>query len=179
MIEPVPGRLQPEIAKLLSPGETIEIQLKGAFKEALICTNLKVAIVKGGFMTGHFFGTNVFQMPYRSIAGVEVTFHFMSGYFEISGGGMQNTTKDFWNGINRTDPKRAPNCISLYKRDVEKFRSACVFILARVGTQSSLSNPMSAGSPLSALEALGVLRDKGVITEDEFKVKKAQLLAKI
>ena len=179
MIEPVPAKLTDEISKLLSPGEKIELQLKGAFKEALVCTNLKVAIIKSGFMTGHFFGTNVFQMPYKNIAGVEVTFHFMRGYFEISGGGMQNTAKDFWNNTSRADPKRAPNCISLSKRNVEKFRLASACILARSGSHSAMPDVKSPEDSLAALDALGKLRDKGVITEAEFAAKKKELLARI
>jgi len=118
----------------------IRFQLKGAFKEALICTDSKVIIVKGGFMTGQVFGTNVFQMPYKNIAGVEIKFHLVSGYFEISSGGMQNTVKSYWSQDPNTDPAKAPNCVSINRSHVEKFRAACNFILSRLGDHPTPQN---------------------------------------
>lgn len=180
MIEPLPARLRREIPRLLTPGEQIEIQINGAFKEALICTNIKVAIIKGGLLTGQIFGTNVFQLPYRNIAGVEVNFHLLSGYFEVSAGGMQNKEKSFWSNARTTDPARAPNCVSLTRANVEKFRSACGYILEKIGEQTSLSAAHTKSNDLiDAIERLAQLRAGGVISDEEFSAKKAELLAKL
>ena len=53
-------------------------------------------IVKSGFMTGQMFGSSVFQLPYGGIASAEVKYRILSGYFEVSAGGMQNTAKSYW-----------------------------------------------------------------------------------
>lgn len=93
LLEALPDRLEGELHKVLSPGEAVLLKIKGAFKEGLVCTDRRVIILKSGFMTGQTFGNNVYQEPYSNIAGVQVTFHLMSGYFELNAGGMQNSRK--------------------------------------------------------------------------------------
>jgi hypothetical protein len=97
LIEELPGRIERALRTLLSEGEVVHVKLRGAFTEALVCTDRRVLIVKGGFMTGQIFGTNAFQLPYSNVAGVEVKFHLLTGYFEVSAGGMQNLPKpSYW-----------------------------------------------------------------------------------
>ena len=116
-------RLETELQKLLSPGEAVLLKIKGAFKEGLICTDRRVIVLKGGLMTGQVFGNEVYQEPYSNIAGVQVTFHLMSGYFELNARGMQNSRKSYWSSDRRSDPAKAPNCVSLNnKKQAEKFR---------------------------------------------------------
>lgn len=133
LLESLPERLEVELQKVLSPGEGVLLKLKGAFKEGLVCTDRRVIVLKGGMMTGHTFGTNVYQEPYGNIAGVQVSFHLMSGYFEVNAGGMQNTRKSYWSTDRKRDPSKAPNCVSLNnKKQAEKFRDACTFVLTRI-----------------------------------------------
>jgi hypothetical protein len=112
-LEELPGRLESELAKVLSPNETVTLKLKGAFNEGLICTDRRVLILKGGFMAGQLLGNDVFQQPYGNIAGVQVVYHLASGYFELSAGGMANTRKSYWSNDRKNDPAKAPNCVSL------------------------------------------------------------------
>jgi hypothetical protein len=53
MIELIPARLDRALRQTLAPGERVFVQLKGAFTEALVCTDFRVLILKGGWMTGH------------------------------------------------------------------------------------------------------------------------------
>ena len=92
----LPDALEKVVQKNLATGETVLVRLKGAVKEALICTDRRVMIVKSGFMTGQMFGSSVFQLPYGGIASAEVKYRILSGYFEVSAGGMQNTAKSYW-----------------------------------------------------------------------------------
>ena len=94
-------------------GETILVQLKGAFNEALVCTSRRVMIAKSGFMTGQMFGSDVFQVPYGNITSAEVKYGIMSGYFQVSAGGVQNTVKSYWSTGRESSPRKAPNCVSL------------------------------------------------------------------
>lgn len=116
MIEPIPERLDGMLRQTLAPGERVFVQLRGAFTEALVCTDFRVLILKGGWMTGQFFGTNTFQCPYANIAGVEVKFQLVTGYFELSAGGMQNTPKSFWRSENKPRAAHALNCVSICGR---------------------------------------------------------------
>jgi len=190
-IEKLPDRIEATLAELLSgSSDAVILKLKGAFKEGLICTESRVIILKGGFMTGQMLGTNAFQQPYSNIAGVQVQWHLMSGYFELNGGGMQNTQKGYWSQNRKTDPAKAPNCISLNsKAQAEKFRQACSVILNKVDEVRRVAPPPPGIVPplpttpnddlLSTLERLGKLRDAGVLSEEEFLTKKAEVLKRL
>jgi hypothetical protein len=83
-------------------------------------------------MTGQFFGTNTFQLSYAHVAGVQVRFNLLTGYFELSAAGMQSSDKEFWNRDKKFSPAKAPNCVSINGRgNAAKFQAACAFILAR------------------------------------------------
>jgi hypothetical protein len=130
MIEQIPDRLERTLRQTLMPNERVLVKLKGAFKESLVCTDARVLILKGGWMTGQIFGTDLFQCPYSNVAGAEVRFHLVTGYFELSAGGMQNTPKSFWEGGDKPAAAKAPNCVSISGPDMaQKFRQACTFIM--------------------------------------------------
>jgi len=132
MIEPIPERLERTLRDTLAPGERVFIKLRGSFKEALVCTDWRALIIKGGFMTGQIFGTDTFQLPYANIAGVEVKFHLLTGYFEINAGGMQSKARSFWNTNKTINAAKALNCVSLSGRQqANNFRQACAFIMAK------------------------------------------------
>jgi hypothetical protein len=174
MIEVLSGRLEAELGRLVAPREQIVVKLRGAFSEGLVCTNTRVVVLKSGFMTGQLFGTTTFQLPYSQIAGVQVTFHLLTGYFEISAGGMQSTPKSFWNRDKGFDPAKAPNCVSLAGTgQSNRFRGACAFILEQRGTEASRSSP---GDHLSNLERLLRLRASGALSESEFVAMKKRFM---
>lgn len=187
MIEKLPSKIEKTLNDMLLPEEEIHFQLKGAFKEGLVCTNKRVIILKSGLMTGQVFGSDAFQQPYSNIAGVQVKYNLMSGYFELSAGGMQNTVKNYWSTDKNSDPAKAPNCISLNsKSQANKFREACNFIMSKIDELHTPSSPVVSGpvqsaqdDPMEALEKLGKLKTAGVLTDEEFQAKKAELLARI
>jgi hypothetical protein len=130
MIEQIPDRLERTLRQTLAPGERVLLKLKGAFDEALVCTTTRVMILKGGFMTGQIFGTGTFQCPYSVVAGAEVNFHLLTGYFELSTGGMQGTPKSFWEGGKKPTAAKSPNCVSISGSDMaQKFRQASALIM--------------------------------------------------
>src|SRR5664280_2196931 len=130
MIEQIPDRLERTLRQTLMPNERVLVKLKGAFKEALICTDARVLIIKGGLMTGQLFGTDTFQCPYSMVAGAEVRFHLLTGYFELSTGGMQGTPKSFWQGGSKPTAAKSPNCVSISGSEMaQRFRQACALIM--------------------------------------------------
>ncbi|MGA0568372.1 SHOCT domain-containing protein [Rathayibacter sp. KR2-224] len=184
LVEELPKKVEAALLELLSPGETVHVKLKGAFKEGLICTDRRVIILKGGFMAGQVFGTGSFQQPYRNIAGVQVKFNIMSGYVEVNAGGMQNSSKSYWSTDKNSDPSKAPNCVSLNsKAQAERFRQAASFILETAHEALKPATDTSAASTrndqddlLESIRKLGDLRDAGILSEVEFTAKKAELL---
>lgn len=183
LMEDLPDRLEAELQKLLSPGEPVLLKMKGAFKEGLICTDRRVIILKGGLMTGQIFGNDAYQEPYTNIAGVQVTFHLISGYFELNAGGMQNTRKSYWSSDGKSDPAKAPNCVSLNnKKQAERFRNACSFILTKIDESRRVTAVGQGPATLSIPEQIGQLaslRDQGILSPEEFEAKKKDLLSRM
>jgi hypothetical protein len=178
MIEPITDTLERALSTALAPSEQVFIKLRGTFKEALVCTSTRVIILKAGWMTGQIFGTDMFQCPYSNVAGAQVNFHLLTGYFELSTGGMQNSPKSFWNSDRSVNAAKAPNCVSINGRDrAAKFREACAFIMQRAS--GSVRAGVASEDGLGVLERLARLRDAGVISAAEFQAKKAQILSRL
>jgi hypothetical protein len=128
----LPEELEALVQANLGPEETVEIVLKGSFKQLLICTDTRVMILKAGLMTGQAFGSNIFQLPYSAISGVQVKFGVLDGYFEVSAGGMQSQDKSIWAKDPKLDPNESPNCVGFVGGEAaQRFRSACALILQR------------------------------------------------
>ena len=179
LIEPLPDKLEQSLKEALQPDETIHIKIKGAFKEGLICTNKRVLILKTGFMTGQTFGSNTFQSPYGNISGVEVKYGLASGYFELNTGGMQNRPKNYWSSDKKDDPAKAPNCISISGKERAKiFREACNFITLQINKPVQNTQVIVEDIP-SQIKKLADLQEAGILTEEEFKSKKTELLSKM
>jgi hypothetical protein len=96
---------------------------------------------------------------------------------------MQNTPQSYWGNA-----AKAPNCVGLNSRSqANKFREACSFILkmqaeargvgGKQGQKSDSGKPNQAA--VDMLYHLGELRQKGIITEEEFNTKKGELLARL
>jgi len=179
MIEPIDDKLERALSAALSPTEQVFVKLRGVFKEALVCTSTRVIVLKAGLMTGQLFGTDMFQCPYSNVAGAQVNFHIVTGYFELSTGGMQNAPKSFWNSDKSVNAAKAPNCVSISGRDrAAKFREACAFIMQRV-SGGMRADAQAGAEGLVILELLAKLRDAGVISAAEFQAKKAQILSRL
>lgn len=179
MIEPLSEKLDRALTRALAPNEQVAVKLRGAYNEALVCTNIRVIILKAGLMTGQIFGTDMFQCPYLNVAGAQVNFHLLTGYFELSAGGMQNTKKSFWNNDKSVSAAKAPNCVSIGGRDrADKFRKACAFIM-HMASRGAGAVAQAGGDSINTLERLAKLRDTGVISSAEFEQKKAQILSRL
>lgn len=161
---------------LIGNDERIVIALKGAFKEYLICTDKSVHIIKKGFMTGHTFGNGDFKMPYNNITNAEVDMHLLTGYFELSSGGLQNKRMSYWSTDKNSDPAKQPNVISLNSKDMANlFRQAGNYIMeqARNVQSGGGTNQLSGADEILKYKKL---LDAGVISQSEFEAKKKQLL---
>lgn len=183
LLTSIPSTLEKALGQNLQDGEQVFVKIRGAFKEALICTDRRVLIAKAGFMTGQTFGSDMFQIPYSGIASVEVKFRIMSGYFEVSAGGVQNAPKHYWSSSRSQNPSMAPNCVSLNRTHVGPFRAASSFIMERVTNSRNPAKPSQYDNTReddlpSALERLFRLKLDGALTNAEFEVAKKKLLIK-
>ena len=169
------------IVGIVPEDEPILLELKGAFKEYLICTDKMVYIVKKGFMTGHTLGNGAFSLPYESISNAEVNMGFATGYFQITGAGIQSKQLNYWSNDRSSDPKQQPNVISLSSRAMKNdFTEAAQFIMQRKAELAAQEKaPAVQAVATSAADEIlkfkGLL-DAGIITQEEFDAKKKQLL---
>ncbi|MCM2532167.1 PH domain-containing protein [Neobacillus pocheonensis] len=165
--------------------ETIHIKLAGIKgKEALICTDRRVLIIKTGYYTG---GTGFNQFLYSKITSADVKVGFLGAYFELGLGGNQNRPLNLY-----TEASKLPNCVTLQdKKDAQKFRDACNFILEHIEKQSMVQPVVIQTSNTSTekedkkediigtIERLAKLYEQNFLTEEEFKTKKADLLNRL
>jgi hypothetical protein len=117
--------------------------------------------------------------PYSNVAGAQVNFHLLTGYFELSAGGMQNSPKSFWNTDKNVNAAKAPNCVSIAGRDrADRFRQACAFIMQKASGRAGAGVRVGEDA-LDTLARLAKLRDAGVISASEFQTKKAEILSRL
>jgi hypothetical protein len=150
LLQALPNTLEGLVQKNLLTGERILVRLKGAFKEALICTDRRVIILKSGFMTGHMLGSNVFQLAYDNVASAEVRSGMMTGYLAVTTGGVLSGAKSYWSSDKHTNPRYASNCVSLASRSqAASFRAAAAFIMERIeqSRRGLVEQPAARGDP--------------------------------
>lgn len=174
------NKFVPLLRKYVDEKEKIFVLLRGAHKEYLICTDRKVYIIKEGFMTGHTFGSGIFKISYESITNVEIDFHLLSGYFEISTGGIQNKKYNYWSSDDKYDPAKQPNVISLTNVERADFTKATHIILDKIGEKKSnnVDVNLSTKSVADEIREFKKLLDDGIISHEEFDKKKKELLDK-
>lgn len=131
-------------------------------------------------MTGHLFDSNVYKLPYKNISSVNINYHLLTGYFEVSAGGVQNQQTSYWNNDGKSDPAKMPNAISLAGQDQAKIFREAADEINKMISESSIKNninvPHSDPSADDEIKKYKSLLDDGVITQEEFDNKKKQLL---
>jgi len=176
LIGPIPSKLERILVPLLDPGEPVHVKLKGGFKEALICTDSRVIILKTGLNTGLMFGSNAWQSRYSAITSAEVHYHGISGYLELTAGGVAESRKTF---VGKNSAEHAPNCVSLLARhDLNVWRKIASMILDRAEqARHPVASAAPAGDDLAcAIERLWRLHNEGALSAEEFATAKARLI---
>jgi hypothetical protein len=145
LIEQLPAKLEALLQQTLQSGEQVVVKLKGAYKQALVCTDSGVIILK----TGQAGGAKVFQSRYQDITGVKVKFNVFSGHFELFSQRNKGTS---------SDPLKAPNCISLNERaQADKFRNAAAFISSKLPTKACATPAKLGESTRAATDGEGTM----------------------
>ncbi len=145
-------------------------EFKG-YNGTLVLTSTGVIIKRGvkGFLLGGGMLRGDKSIPYKSIVAVQLKkAGMLAGYIQLTlaggseaKGGMFQSTKD-------------ENSINFHANGGNngKFEEAKLLIEERIS-----GSPTSAvASPLDEIEKLAGLKEKGIITEEEFQAKKKQLL---
>lgn len=172
----------------VNSNETVEILLRGAYKEYLVVTEKTLYIIKKGYMTGHLVGSGVFAMPLTQITNVFVDYHLATGYFAVSTGGVENVRKNYWSLDPNVDPGKAPNTIAIAGKNIfDCFTQACVIINERLIPNAknaveqkvvvtNISPNATKKSKIDELRELKGLLEEGIITKEEFITLKKKII---
>lgn len=141
-----------------------------------------------GFMAGSLGGERSATFHYVDITGVEYNSGLVNGVLEIltpSYSGSAN--KDFWRGIgspnaDNNNPYALSNTLPLSKDDHKQALQEINDLRRRVGEAkrpASTVPPAPVPDVMDQLKKLAELHAAGIVTDDEFAAKKADLLGRI
>lgn len=159
----------------LADGETILVKLQTLSDrgdgEAFVVTDRRIYILKYGWMTGHAFGGQCGAYGFNQITGLEIRKRWKAGVLEILTPADRNTQ-----GKN---PIQADNML-IFVWDIQGEAFQRGVNIARETMQKALNGSTAhAVAQQSTADEIGkfaLLRDKGILTEEEFQAKKRQLL---
>jgi hypothetical protein len=181
--EPMGKKETALLEQLLVPGEKVLGQVIGNFDQAVIVTDHHVCIVKTGLMAGQMFGGKSTAFDFKNIVGVEIRTGMIQGEFEILAAGLANNQGNTNNA--KVEMAKSPNGIVFYKGEAPHFNALAAKIRERAGGHSlapasaSASTQSHSHPTIEAIKQLAELHAAGILTEDEFTNKKAELLAKM
>ena len=150
----------------------------------LVATSERLLIARS-HLTGD---SHVTSLEYRNITGMEIKkagiFRSVSLYeFVVLAMGVQSTDlgTNLGNKLTGGIIGDRPNSVSFHPDYLKDFQAMLSKIRERISqfAKAPESDMTGSGSVLDMLKKLGELRDAGVLTEEEFVLKKADLLRRI
>ena len=175
LIQNLGGRGEKILENNISNKEKVIIKLKGAHGEGLVVTDNKVYVLKWGFMAGSTFGGRCLGFHFNDIMGVELKKGIFIGALEILTPSIQNTQKTYWGAKGGGNSAiESDNIVTFRRNEFSIFQETARLIREMVGNEKVREK--SDGTGLEELEKLSQLKDKGIITKEEFETKKRQIL---
>lgn len=182
MMEPLPKKEAALLAGTLTENEIVLGQLIGRFHQIAVATTNRLIIVKSGMMADSVLGNKTTSFAYQNITSIEVHATLTQGYFEISAGGMivPNT--------NRMDKStyrhHLPNVVPFFKSERERWDLFAGKVRLMASGErpepKKVDNPNLADSSIPGMIAqLAQLHDAGILSDQEFAEKKADLLSRM
>jgi len=163
----------------IADGETILVSLKGTFGQAFVATDRRVYVLKYGFMAGSTFGGRCTGYGFNQITGIEIRQSMFTGVIEVLTAADRNTLgKTYW-GTGENDAVKADNMVTFpLNTQGEAFQRGVSIVRETIQKALNASTAHAVGHQSAAdeIEKLSMLRDKGIVTEEEFQAKKRQLL---
>lgn len=187
MSRPLPGgQIGRELQRMLFAGEQVMDYAQGKANQTLIATNMRAIVIKGALGSGGLWGTNVSTFPYAQLTSVDMRKGFVDGYVEISAGGMQGVQR------GRVGQVKANNIVPFNKWDEAAFVRIVQTLqwyvqqahMPQMPQIVQMSQPMLPPPPPppsipQQIQQLAQLHDQGVLTDEEFTTKKAELLSRM
>lgn len=160
----------------LEPNEQILAKVKGDFGQGFVVTDKHVFIVKWGFMTGSTLGGKCVSYAYPNITGVHISKQAVKAMVQVLTPATQANIKLSYWGKRGTgnDAAESDYAVTFGSADMPVFQQAVQLAREHMGNTSQTTDRQP--DTIHQLEQLAQLKDKGVLTEQEFAAKKKQLL---
>ncbi len=176
------------ILEHLSTDERVSVVIRGSWYNSMIATERQVFIYKRGWMSGIFGGDRLSYWNYRHITGISIETGRATSWIALEVPGSQSTDKSWWTGNNSEgrDPAKSTNAIALSSTAYDKARYGIIKIkrfidmVHGIGTTDSNRNTFNVASIsyIDELAKLGQLKEKEIITQEEFESLKKKILDK-
>lgn len=147
------------------------VKIKGSWGEGLVITDRRICVLKWGFMVGNTFGGRCMVFELKNVTGIEIKKGLMTGTFEILTPATQNTQKSYWSSGSNSAAE-SDNVITFQRSDFSTFQEAANIGRDLIGNHSHQNQT----DELDKLKKLAELKKDGVITNEEFELKKKQIL---
>jgi len=159
--------------------EPVIYSLRGDFGQALLVTNVSVYVLKWGFQTGLTFGGRCTPYSYANITAVQVEKKLTSRFIEIITPGNQDKRLNYWASRGHTNNAiEAPNAVTFPSKSSDKFQAIVNFIQDKITHKQHVGDNRQTIDIADQLEKLALLKQKGILTQDEFDSQKKKLLNK-
>ncbi len=174
-VEILGRRLRLELELNTRPGEPVRFCLRGKLGHALVGLDDRLLILKRGFHAGTTFGAMAATIFYPDVTGIQVRFHLLSGWIEISSPSFQGSDRRRGGGSRGAgaDAFRRPNCVPIQRRHLRAYQIALAELRQLVAVAKV---EQDRSGVVEQLERLAALRRQGLLDEREFAAAKASLV---
>ena len=130
-------------------------------------------------MAGAMLGSKMASYDYRNLSGVHVEAGLLTGFVALQGPGLESSDMSYLRS-GKNDPWKVPHALAIADKNQARERAAILRALVAEAQQAGQA-ATSATVPdvTDQLRKLGELRDAGIVTEEEFAAKKAELLSRL
>lgn len=179
LVLPIKERGEKILKDNLAPDEKILAKVQGNFGQAIVLTNKRLYIVKWGFQTGSTFGGKCIAYEYKAITAIELRKHMTNRLIVVMTPATRDNSKlSYWGERGKSDNATESDYAITYSDKKLDSTFQAIINLAREIVNKAHNGDTAASSDdsIDKLERLAALKQKGVITEQEFQAKKKQLL---
>jgi hypothetical protein len=180
LVMPLKGRGDKILQDNLPSGDEVLVKLQGNFGQALVLTTSHLYIVKWGMQAGQTFGGKCIAYEYRNITAIEIRKHMTTRLVSVLTPATQDNNKlSYWGGSGSSNNAiQSDSAVTYSDKKLDAAFQAAVNLCRQLVTKSHNHGAGGSGQDdsLDKLERLAKLKEKGMITEQEFAAKKKQLL---
>ena len=181
MIENVKGGIKKVLNASIESDEKVKIRLTGTPGECLVVTDKKVIVAKAGYSSGALFGQKAKTFSFKQITSVEYSCGLTIGRVQITAAGTIESSSGHRKGIldSAADTFQAENVVTFPSQKKLKFQKAATIIRQFIDKQYETPAAATAPDIPEQIKKLAELMKSGILTEDEFNNKKAELLKRL